>query len=93
MWVATACNVHSLQCAAAFCRSVKNAIATKDGFVMMESSCRGSGMEKLAVEKIVKNKTSYIPVQDVGDLSVSYKNKSAETLQHHTTRWGIVVPF
>lgn len=59
---------------------------------MMESRRRRSGMKELA-EMIVKSETSYIPAQDVGDLSVFYKNKSAETLQHHTTRWGIVVPF
>ena len=74
MWVATACNVHSLQCAAAFCKSIKIAIATTDGFVMVESRRKGSGMEKLAGENTVKNETSYIPVQDVGYLLVFYKS-------------------
>lgn len=59
---------------------------------MLESRRRGSGMKELA-EMIVKSETSYIPAQDVGDLSVFYKDKSAENLQHNTTRWGVVVPF
>ena len=76
------CSVHSLQCAAAFCRSVKSAIATRDVFVIMVSRHRESGTEELAGGMMATNETSYISVQDVDELPVFYKSGSTEILQY-----------